>query len=284
MDNILTTEHLSKIYKSKTVLSDINLTLKKGKIYGLIGKKAAGKTTLIRLLAGLVKPSSGTIAKNSDIKSSFIIESAALFPEISIIENMKRRCILHNTPFSRIKPILLSVGLTETVNIPIKKLPQEVSERLGLAVSLLCTPDFLVIDEKSDVNLPIIKQIRDNTGAAILLTDEDLSALADIADEFIFIHEGKLVGQITKSELDNQVRKAVRMSVSNPDAALQILSVKLNITADVEDGYLIIPEAESEDKLRQILNENAVRIYSLEHFHRTYEDYFQSIIEDYKNG
>jgi ABC-2 type transport system ATP-binding protein len=282
MEKLLALEHISKIYKSKTVLNDINLTLKRGKIYGLIGKKGAGKTSLIRLFAGLINPSSGKITKNPEIKPSFIIERAAIFPEKSVFENMAIRCILHNTPFSRIEPMLKTVGITDSNRKPVKNLPQDISQRLGLALAMLSNPDFLVIDGKSDTLFPIIKQFHDDTGAAVLFTCDSLPG--NIADEFFFIHEGRLVAQITKAALDKRVRKAVRMSVSNPDAALQILRVKLNIEADVEDGYLVAPLVTSEEKIKQILNENAVRIYNMEHFHNTYEDYFQSIIRGDSNG
>ncbi|MDR0987155.1 MAG: ATP-binding cassette domain-containing protein [Ruminococcus sp.] len=279
MDNILVTENLSKIHKSKTIIDGVNLTVNRGKTYALVGEKVAGKTTLIRLLAGIILPTSGKVNKNPEIKTSFIIERAAIFPEKSVYDNMAIGCILHNTPFSHIEPTLEKTGLSEMGKKRAGKLSVEHTECLGLALSLLSTPDFLVIDEASDKMLGLLENL--NTGATILTTYDKLSD--NRADEYFFLHGGKIVGQATKASLDKSVRKAVKMSVSSPDAALSILRVKLNMDADVENGYLVVPDKNLE-QIKQVLNENAVRIYKSEHFFGTYEEYFKSVIGGEENG
>jgi ABC-2 type transport system ATP-binding protein len=185
-------------------------------------------------------------------------------------------------------PLLEMVGLADTG----KKLAIDFSlgmkQRLGIALSLVCEPEFLVLDEPTNGLDPqgvadvreLIKKIRENTGACVLVSSHQLSELALIADEFVFIHNGRLIEQIPRNILEKRVRKAITLSVSDTDAALKILDVKLGITgADAENGYLVIHDEISDiSVLPQMLVENGIRIFALEHSHATLEEYFLELI------
>jgi ABC-2 type transport system ATP-binding protein len=293
MEIILRAEHLTKVIKSKTILDDVNVTLEKGKIYGLIGKKGAGKSTLLRIFSGLINPSSGNLTKNPNIRPAFVGEKPVFLSEKSIYENMKTRCILYNTPFSRIDSILEFVKLAEIGKKSAKLINADESKRFGIALSLLTEPEFVVIDEpfsglKTETAVEfseLIKKIHTDYNSTILFSSCDLTENSQIADEFIFLHEGRIIEQITKSKLDKSVRKAVKFSVSDPDAALRILSVKLSIKkADIESGYVVVSEEMLNIKtISQTLIENAVRIYNTEHYCNSYEDYFLSLTQGDKN-
>jgi ABC-2 type transport system ATP-binding protein len=279
-DTLVTTDHLSKKFKADFVLNDINLTFERGKIYALIGEKTAGKSTFLSLLAGLVKPSSGNVINNA-VNSAFIIESPALIEDMSVIDNMKTRCMLTATPFSDINAFLELVTLAEKAEIKAKNLIKSEKYSLGIALSLLSKPEFMAFGEPQNFNaVNIIKKIHSSV-QTLLLTGEILSDFAeiDIVDEFIIIHKGKIIKNITKAYLSTQVRDALSLSVSDPDAAIRILDVKLGIKdADVEDGYLIIKSAYSESEIVKVLNENAVRIYNIKQFFKDYDSFFESLI------
>jgi ABC-type multidrug transport system ATPase subunit len=163
-------------------------------------------------------------------------------------------------------------------------------QRLGIALALLSEPEFLVLDEPTNGLDPegvaevrsLIKNVRADTGAAILVSSHQLSELSQIADEFVFIHEGKLIEHIPRDVLEKRVRKAITLSVSDPDAAQRILSVKLGINdSDVENGYLIIrDDINDTSSIPQILIENGVRIYSFTPSNATLEDYFLALIHE----
>jgi ABC-2 type transport system ATP-binding protein len=208
---------------------------------------------------------------------------------MSAVENMEARAILQGIPFSKIGTLLELTGLSDTGRKLARDFSLGMKQRLGIALSLLCEPDFLVLDEPTNGLDPegvadfrgLIKKIRDDTGATILISSHQLSELALYADEFVFIHNGRLIEQIPRNTLEKRVRKTVTLSVSDPDAALKILDVKLGLkNADAENGYLIIHEDISDiSVLPQVLVENGIRIFSLEHSHATLEEYFLALIE-----
>jgi ABC-2 type transport system ATP-binding protein len=283
-DTLVKTEHLSKKFKADFVLKDINLTLDAGKFYALIGKKSAGKSTLLRLISGLAKPSSGAVIVNA-VNPSYIIGCPALIEEMSVIDNMKARCMLTGTPFSDIYAILGYLQLPEKADP--KKLSKYDKYALGIALALLSKPDFLALDEPfAGLTAEEIKKMTNVIGLSrektknLIVTSDNLSDYASIANEFIILHDGQIIGNLTRADLSKNVRKAVCISVSDPDAALRILDVKLGIkNADVEDGYLIIYDQTAErGDIYSVLSENAVRIYQTKHFHATYEEYFESLI------
>ncbi|MDR0943557.1 MAG: ATP-binding cassette domain-containing protein [Ruminococcus sp.] len=275
-DALVRTENLSKKFKADFVLKDVNLSLDRGKIYALVGEKNAGKSTLLSLLSGLIKPSSGNVTSNAD-NSAFIIESPAIIDEMTVFDNMKTRCMLTGSPFSDIDALLTIVNLYEKSKIKAKKLTKSDKYSLGIALEFLSKPDFLALDEPFDVD--IVMKIH-SSNQTLLLTGENLSDYAKIADEFIIIHNGKIIKNITKEYLLTQVRDAFCLSVSDPDAAIRILDVKLGIkNADVEDGYLIVYNQNNNiNVVSQVLSENAVRIYHTKHFHSSYEEYYNTLI------
>jgi ABC-2 type transport system ATP-binding protein len=277
-DILVTTDHLFKKFKADFVLKDVNLSFERGKIYAIIGEKGAGKSTFLSLLSGLMKPSNGTIINNADNRA-FIFESPAVIDEMTIFDNMKMRCMLTATPFSDINAFLDLVNLAEKVLIRAKTLTKSEKYSLGIALELLGKPEFIAFDEPQNFNaIEIIKKIH-SEDQSLLLTGERLSNFADIADEFLILHNGKIIKNITKEYLKTQVRDALSLSVSDPDAAMRILDVKLGIKdTDVEDGYLIIKTVYSESEIVKVLNENAVRVYSIKQFFKDCESFLESLI------
>lgn len=287
-ETILKLSNIVKSYRGKPALSDVSLALERGKIYGLIGKNGAGKTTLIRIMAGLAFPDSGSVETAPGLSSSYIVEQPAFFAGMNAYENMETRAILQHIPFSRINSLLELVGLSDTGRKLARDFSLGMKQRLGIALSLLNQPDFLVLDEPTngldpegvaDVRM-LIEKIRTESGATVLVSSHALAELAQIADEFVFIHEGKLIEQINRETLEKRVRKTITLSVSDTDAALKILSVKLGINnADAENGYLVLHDEISDiSVLPQVLIENGIRIFSLERSHATLEEYFLALI------
>jgi ABC-2 type transport system ATP-binding protein len=289
-ESLITLNNITKKYNDKTELKNVSLTLERGKIYGLIGKNGAGKTTLIRIMANLTFPDTGEVTVTENLRSSYIVETPAFFPNETAFDNMKSRAILHDKPLSQIQPLLELVGLPDTGKKRARDFSLGMKQRLGIALALLSEPEFLVLDEPTNGLDPegaadirnLIKKFRAETGAAVLLSSHQLAELSQIADEFIFIHEGRLIEQITRTVLEKRVRKAITLSVSDPDAAQRILRIKLGITdSDVEDGFLIIRDDPPDTSvIPQILIENAVRIYHLIPSHATLEDYFLALIHE----
>ena len=159
MEYILETNNLEKKYKNFKAISDLNIHVKKGAIYGLIGKNGAGKTTLIRLICGLQNPTSGTYSifgvKNTDKKIlrereriGAIVETPSIYVNMSAKDNLLEQFKLIGLPNTEaIDELLKLVGLENTGNKKAKNFSLGMKQRLGIAIALVNNPDLLILDE-----------------------------------------------------------------------------------------------------------------------------------------
>lgn len=159
MEYILETHNLGKRYKDFKALSDLNMHVEKGAIYGLIGKNGAGKTTLIRLICGLQKPTSGSysIYGTSNLSKEIIevrkrigaiVETPSIYLDLTARENLKEQCKIVGLPsYDDIEEILELVDLLQTGNKKAKNFSLGMRQRLGIAIALVGNPDFLILDE-----------------------------------------------------------------------------------------------------------------------------------------
>ena len=158
MNAVLKTSQLTKTYSSKQVVKELSMTIQQGDIYGFIGKNGAGKTTLIRMIAGLVTPSSGSIELfgSSDLvkeraKIGTVIESPALFPNMTARENLITQCRIANVKDLRVVDETLElVGLSNTGKKKAKNFSLGMRQRLAIAIALIGDPEFLILDEPTN--------------------------------------------------------------------------------------------------------------------------------------
>src|SRR5699024_10483271 len=155
------TNNLSKKYSDDFAIENVNITIKKGEIYGLIGQNGAGKSTMLRLVTGLAFATSGSIElfgndnpkKLADAQKRMdaIIESPALFPKMSAYENMEvqrlQKCVPRKDCISK---KLELVGLTDTGKKKVKNFSLGMKQRLGLGLALVSDPEFLILDEPTN--------------------------------------------------------------------------------------------------------------------------------------
>ncbi|WML42099.1 ABC transporter ATP-binding protein [Neobacillus sp. OS1-2] len=249
-DNVLKTNNLSKKYKQQLALNKVNLSIKKGSIYGFIGQNGAGKSTLIRLVSGLAFPTTGTMelfGKSNETeliqarkRIGTIIEGPALYPQMTAAENLEVHRLLKGIPGKEcIEKTLSLVGLQETGKKKAKNFSLGMKQRLGLAIALLGDPEFLILDEPINGLDPmgvveireLLKRLNREYGITILISSHILSELHLLATHYGIIHKGELIEQLTAEELNGKCQQFLHIKVDNPNKAATILETELATSA-----------------------------------------------------
>lgn len=202
--------NLKKKYGNTYVLDDISFELKEGKVYGLMGKNGAGKTTIIKMLCGLIKADEGHIIGNK-IRVGALIEEPAAYCNLTAKENLQifMNCI-GKYDNKKIEKILQLVGLNDDKK-KFKDYSLGMKKRLGIAVALVNNPDFLVLDEPScglDINgvietRNIVKEFMKSENKITLISSHDTRDLVELCDEIMIIHKGRLISKLNHIERDS---------------------------------------------------------------------------------
>jgi ABC-2 type transport system ATP-binding protein len=215
---IVKTSHLSKKYGERYAVEDVNLEIKRGQIYGLIGQNGAGKTTFIRLLTGLIAPTDGEIElfgqHGADLgqaraRVGSIVETPSLFPNMTAVENMETQRRLAGFHTDNISEMLELCGVADTGRKKVKDFSLGMRQRLALALALLTEPEFIILDEPINgldpkgivENREMLKRLAAEQGITILISSHILSELALLATHYGIIHEGRLIKQISARQL-----------------------------------------------------------------------------------
>ena len=247
---ICQTMNLSKKYKDSYVLKNINLTLNKGEIYGLIGGNGAGKTTLLRMITGLSYPTEGTIVLMGETESEemnkrrnhigCIIDSPSLYLDMTAEQNLEAHRIQRGIPGkSSITQVLELVHLSDTKKKKVKQFSLGMKQRLALAVALLGEPKLLILDEPTNGLDPVgivefrqlIQRINKDYGTTILISSHILSELYQTATKFGVMHQGSLISEISEKELDDACKKHLYIMVSDTNKAVTIIEETLHTQA-----------------------------------------------------
>ena len=206
-------KNFKKILKGNVILSDINLKLYKGKVYGFKGKNGSGKSMLFRAISGLIKPTEGEVIVNGkkigkDISFpenlGILIEYPGFLPDFTGFKNLKYLADINKKiNHDDIKSTLKAVGLNPEDNRKFKKYSLGMKQRLGIAQAVMENPDIVILDEPtnaldSDGIQLINKIIQDlkNQNKLILISNHNKEEMEMIADEIYTIHEGKLIDHI----------------------------------------------------------------------------------------
>lgn len=227
---MLQTKKLSKHYKGAKVIRDIDMTLYKGDIYGLIGNNGAGKTTLIRMLTKLITPSSGEYSFLSpDIKVGAVIESPSLYMDMTAEENLKYSSIQKNCySKEKVASTLAFVSLENTGHKQVKDFSLGMKQRLGIGLAILNEPDFLILDEPINGLDPtgiieirqMIHKINQELGTTLLISSHILTELELVATRYGIIHEGRLIQEFANDELQTELEDYFLKVVTGQKVAL----------------------------------------------------------------
>lgn len=300
MGNIISIRNLNKNYGKKNILDNLSMNLKKGDIYGLVGKNGAGKTTLIRIILSLASYDSGEIELFGEIdekkklyehkKIGNIIETPSFYSFLTAKQNLEYYRIQRGIVGEKsIDEILEMVGLGDVGNKKFKKFSLGMKQRLGLALALLGEPELLILDEPTNGMDPMgIKEVREvlinlnkKNGVTILVSSHILGELSQLANCYGFLKDGKIIEEISSEELNEKCRNHLLIKVDDCKKAAVILEKVLdnNSYEVLPDRFIKIYNKLDEPQLiNRALVENGVEVYSLERVGVNLEDYFVDLI------
>lgn len=249
--------------KNELVLKDINLKIEKGTIYGFLGPNGAGKTTTIRLLLGLLIPSSGNIqlfdkSLATDSLKIFknigaMIETPSLYEHLTGFDNLQITRKLKNVSNKRIDQVLEIVKLTDASKTRVKAYSLGMKQRLGLALSLLSEPELLILDEPTNGLDPqgmietreLLFKLNKDFGTTILISSHLLSEIEKIVTHLGIIKKGKMIFQGTIAELHNlQLEHSfIQLETSNNQKAYSLLNNNYKASYNNEKGIQVVFES-----------------------------------------
>lgn len=294
MEYILTTENLTKIYGEKHAADSVSLHIKKGDVYGLIGRNGAGKTTILKMICGLSCPTSGSITFEGKTgaelskqmhKIGSLIETPGLFPKMSAYQNIKIKCILcGKNDDAYVKSLLKQVGLEKVGRKPTQSFSLGMKQRLGIALALVGDPELIVLDEPINGLDPqgiaemreIIHKLSKERGMTVIVSSHILDELAKVADAFGIINDGKLIDEFTVEELESRCSKYTVLKVGEIEKTEKVLADSgVNKYEVLNNGEIRInEEIDDTSKLIAALVGAGVPVYELASAQGTLEQYY----------
>ena len=303
MENILKTVDITKKFSKKVAVSAVNMNIKKGDIYGFIGRNGAGKTTLIKMLVGLSQPTSGSIelfdSKNLNKarrKIGTVIEAPAFIPHLSARQNMLIQwTLLGSKDKSIIDETLKLVGLDNVGNKKVKKFSLGMKQRLGIAMTLMGEPEFLILDEPTNGLDPegiiqirqMLKKLNQEKGLTILISSHILGELSKLATRYGIINDGVLIDEFTEQELTERCQSSLIVKVNDINKACEILKSELNtdkFSVLNENTLEVFDFVDNPGKVNSILAKNDIIIDSISKKSVDLEDYFMKVIGGNKDA
>ena len=241
MEYLLTTNSLSKAYGRHKAVNAVNLHIRQGDIYGLIGRNGAGKTTILKIISGLAAPTSGDFSlfgKSGRDAAGYmsrigtLIEAPGVYPNMTAAENLKLKCLAMGVRKKGvIEELLKTVGLSDTGKKKVKNFSLGMKQRLGIALALVGNPDLLVLDEPiNGLDPQGIAEVRETLfrlnkeqNITLIISSHILEELSKIATHYGIIHDGVLLQELTREELLKRCSERIELKTSDTRRACTVL-------------------------------------------------------------
>ena len=270
------TVNLSKKYGKTLVVDDLNLSISSGEIVGFLGLNGAGKTTTMRMLLGLIKPTSGECyiqgnkvdQYNLEVLNEigYIIETPYSYPDLTVQENLEIVGTLRGIRNKdAIDWVIEKLKLNQYKDKQVKHLSLGNIARLGIAKAIIHKPKILILDEPTNGLDPfgvievreLLKELANNLGTTVLISSHKLEEISKVATRIVIIHDGRLIREVESKELDLYLEKRLLVSGSNNKAMKEVLSAKgyeVNFKSDLENKscYLELIDTKSVESSEEI--------------------------------
>jgi ABC-2 type transport system ATP-binding protein len=239
---VIELRELTKHYGDVIAVDQVSLRIQPGEIYALLGLNGAGKTTTIRMLLGMVRPTSGTVSVlGSEVRAGeqavwsrvgYLVETPAAYPELTVSENLRVAGRLRGlTDRRQVDDVIGLLGLERYADRRARALSLGNAQRLGLAKALLHRPELLILDEPANGLDPAgVAEIRDllhnlsrEHGVTILLSSHILTEVARLATRIGIIHNGHLVRELDTGDVAGQTRPRLRVATRDSHATATVL-------------------------------------------------------------
>ena len=300
--NVLECSHLTKRYRGQTALQDVSLSLQEGKVYGIIGATGAGKTTLVRLIAGITKPDEGTLSlfnaqnekefQKARRDVGFLIDNPPFFGTLTANQTLKAVAYTRGIKNEDYEGLLRKVDLSTPLKTKLRDYSDEMKRFYGVASALMGSPKLLVLDEPAKgFSTRAIRSFRDHIkeilkerGCTALIFSQSLSSVYGLATDFVFLYQGQIIGQMDQKTLDARCPISFTLVTSNNEKAASVLGSFLEKVALCEDDIEIRSGEWDEKQITQMLSENQIQVQSLTKKGQTLDEYFDALTGGIADG
>jgi ABC-2 type transport system ATP-binding protein len=293
MSPVVTATGLSKSYGAVHALRDLDLTINEGEIYGLVGRNGAGKTTFMRLLLGLLRPSAGSVRvlgreagdPGALVQVGSLVENPALYPHLTGRDNLRLLAYYCRANDSAVDAVLAEVELTDRADTKFRTYSLGMKQRLGVATALLGEPRLVILDEPTNGLDPaamarmrdLLRELRDQ-GRTVLLSSHLLGEVEQVCDRIGVLHDGRLITEGDLATIRETAGQQGRL-VLRADPASAALARLRGFTGvgdchDVGEHIEVILETATPAQINRMLITAGIDVSELRVDQRSLEDVF----------
>ena len=292
--NVIETNGLSKAFGSKMAVDQFDMHVGQGDIYGFVGRNGAGKSTVMRMLAGLVAPTDGEVREfgmqpreaSASRRIGALIESPGLYGSMSAPDNLMMKALALGLadPKDKVRDLLDLTGLGSVGSKATKNFSMGMKQRLGLALALLGSPDLLLLDEPLNGLDPegareirrLIMRLNDERGITVVVSSHVLEQLGKMATRYGVIREGRMVREMSAAEVDQECSDFLQLEAANPTLALAVLQERFAGLRfqSMPDGAIRVFGGADAGAVGAALNEQGIAVRGLYAHRRDLEEFF----------
>ena len=297
MEYLLCTNGLTKQYGRHKAVDSVNIHIRQGDIYGLIGRNGAGKTTILKIISGLASPTAGDFTlfgkTGKDVspymsRIGTLIEAPGVYPNMSARENLKLKCLAMGVRKKGcIDDLLRIVGLENTGRKKIRNFSLGMKQRLGIALALVGDPDIVILDEPiNGLDPQGIAEIRETLSKlnkekniTFIISSHILEELSKIATNYGIIHDGVLLQEMTREELLAKCSERIELKTDDTGRActvLESMGIKCYKVVDASTIQIFERLNDSGD-ITMSLAENGVKTMGITVKNEALEDYYLNL-------
>lgn len=296
---ILKVNNISKHYGQQKVLDNVSLTVNRGDIYGFVGENGAGKTTIIRVVTGLIKPDNGDYelfgVSSNDVASlnkakqklSAIVESPSIYANFNAMDNLLlNQAILGIKNEKKAKELLDLVGLS---NVDINKKAGNFSlgmrQRLGIAMCLSTNPEMMILDEPLNGLDPegivevreLILKLNREKNITFMISSHILTELNLVATRFGIISHGRMINEISRAEMEAKMSKSTKIKTTDNNKTYELIKDDYEKIEVTTDNIIIYGDVKVNDLFLK-LNKNKIELINISTKEASIEDFYLSTI------